>query len=227
MEPENIILVGARGQAKVVADIVEQGKQQRIVGLVCSNRIKDKSAFGYDIVGTVDDLPQLVVELSIVGGVVAIGDNWTRGQVVSQIVSLLPDFRFFKTLHPSAQIARDVKIGRGTVVMACASINPGTTIGEHCIVNSGACVDHDNRIESYVTIGPGATTGGDVRVGEYSAVCLGAHIINGITVGEQCVIGAGSTLVHDAPSFWTLYGAPARRRKRRKEGDPYLGRPEL
>lgn len=46
----------------------------------------------------------------------------------------------------------EVSIGEGTVVMASAVINAGTTIGKHCIINSSAVVEHDNQIRNFVHV---------------------------------------------------------------------------
>lgn len=225
VDQPSILLFGAGDHARVVADIVERQEHYRIAGLICTNPKGKKGFDDYCVLGREKDLPSLMQEYAIEGGIVAIGDNWQRSEVVSRIRSFVPGFRFVCAVHPAAQLGKHAVIGAGTVVMAGAVINTGTVIGEHCIIHSGACVDHDNLIGDYVTIGPGAITGGDVCIGEHSALCLGVHIINGLRIGKHCVIGAGSTLLHNAPEFWTLYGAPARRRKPRKAGDSYLGRP--
>lgn len=40
--------------------------------------------------------------------------------------------------HPSAVVAYDVQLGKGTVVMTEVVINAGTVIGDGCIINSYA-----------------------------------------------------------------------------------------
>ena len=93
--------------------------------------------------------------------VIGIGNNAIRKSVAEKY-----DVNWVAIVHPSAQIAFNAAIGKGTVVMACAVANASSVIGEHCIINTGAIVEHDNVIENYTHISPGAKLGGTVHIGE-------------------------------------------------------------
>ncbi len=219
---EKVFVIGSSGHAKVVIDIIEKQGLFRIAGLIDRFKPKGESVFQYPILGAEADLPHLVPAFEVVGGVVAIGDNWLRSEVVSHIKQVLPGFRFISAIHPSAQIGRGVSIGAGTVVMAGVVINADTVIGEHCIVNTQASLDHDNRIGDFVTIAPHAATGGNVQIRDYSVLSLGAKIVHGIHIGEHTVIGAGATVLDDLPSYVVAFGTPARVRRPRQIGEKYL-----
>ncbi len=219
---KNILIFGASGHGKVVIDIIEKEHIYNISGLIDDNKNLPVDFSGYRLLGTTDDIIHIIKKYDIYGGIVAIGDNWTRSKVVGKIKSILPDFPFVNTIHPSALIARDVTTGKGCVVMAGTVINSNTRTGDFCIINTRASVDHDNIIEDYASIAPGVTTGGNVKIGSFSAVSLGANIIHGITVGEQTVVGAGSTVLKDLPSYVVAYGTPAQVVRGRKAGEKYL-----
>jgi sugar O-acyltransferase (sialic acid O-acetyltransferase NeuD family) len=219
---KNIIIVGSSGYAKVVADIIETRDEFTIVGLIDSFKPKGYGIVDYQILGTENDLRTLVAEYSLVGGVLAIGDNWDRYRMVSSILSVVPEFAFLTVVHPSACLAKDVEIGRGTVITAGAVVNSASKVGEFCIVNTRASVDHDNTIGNFASLAPGVTTGGNVTIGEFTAVSLGANLIHGITVGPHAVIGAGATVVDDVPGFSVALGTPAKVVRDRKEGEKYL-----
>lgn len=219
---ENIFVIGSSGHAKVVIDIIEKQGLFRIAGLIDRFRPKGGMAFQYTILGTESDIPQLAASLNISGAIVAIGDNWTRSEVVSTIGQIMPDLKFVPAIHPSSQIGRDVSIGAGTAVMAGVVINSDTVIGEHCIINSHASVDHDNVIGNFVTIAPHAVTGGNVRINDYSVLSLGVNIIHGISIGEHTVIGAGATVLKDIPPYVVAFGTPARVKRQRRAGEKYL-----
>jgi sugar O-acyltransferase (sialic acid O-acetyltransferase NeuD family) len=167
-------------------------------------------------------LPALAHSLDAGGCIVAIGDNWRRHLMVERIAGLAPELQFVTAVHPSAQIARGVTLGRGTVVMAGVVVNSDSRVGDFCILNTNASLDHDGVMENYSSLAPGAVTGGNVRLGAYSAVSLGARVLQGLTIGEHTVIGAGALVLADVPGFSVAYGTPAAIVRTRGAGDKYL-----
>jgi len=216
----NVVVVGASGHAEVVIDILERQGIYRIAGLI--DRSVKGHLMGYEILGTESDLPGIVREREIAGGIIAIGDNWTRHRVVNALNALLPGFAFVTAVHPSAQIGRNATIGRGSVVMAGAVINPNARVGEFCVVNTNASLDHGSVMGDFSGLLPNASTGGNVRIGAFAALCQGANIIHGVEIGEHTVIGAGATVLENMPPRVVAYGTPARVIRAREPGEPYL-----
>lgn len=204
------MIVGASGHAKVIIDVIEQQQRYAILGLIDTFQPSGTTVMGYQVIGGEDHLPRLLAEGAICGGLVAIGHNWIRYQMVQRIRALVPDFPFLNTIHPSARIAREVVLGAGVAIMAGVSINPGTRIGDFCFINTNASVDHDNTLEDFSCLQPNAATGGNVKVGAYSAICMGANVIHSVTIGSHTVVGAGSTVLGDLPDLVVAYGTPCR-----------------
>jgi sugar O-acyltransferase (sialic acid O-acetyltransferase NeuD family) len=219
----DVVVVGASGHAEVVIDILERQGIYRIAGLI--DRSVKGHLMGYEILGTESDLPGIVREREIAGGIVAIGDNWTRHRVVNALNVLLPGFAFVTAVHPSAQIGRNATVGRGSAVMAGAVINPNARVGEFCVVNTNASLDHGSVMGDFSGLLPNAVTGGNVLIGAFAAVCQGANIIHGVEIGEHTVIGAGATVFEDMPPRVVAYGTPARVIRSREPGEPYLNSP--
>jgi sugar O-acyltransferase (sialic acid O-acetyltransferase NeuD family) len=217
---KDILVAGASGHAAVVIDILEQQGGFRIAGLLA--RSGRGTCLGYNVLGAVEDLPRILAGRGIAAGIVAVGDNWTRGRVVEELLRLAPDFEFVTAIHPSARIGREAGVGAGSVVMAGAVINPRARVGRFSIVNTAATLDHDSVMEDYSSLAPRASTGGNVRLGAYAAVSLGAAVVHGITIGEHTVVGAGATVLRDLPPRVVAYGTPARIVRPRQPGDPYL-----
>ncbi|MBI3172740.1 MAG: acetyltransferase [Chloroflexi bacterium] len=219
---DKIVIVGASGHGKVVADVVERDGKFAILGWIDSYKPAGGEFFGYPVLGAEDALFDLWQRREIVGGLIAIGDNWSRGRMVEKIHSLAADFVFVTAVHPSAQIARGVSIGVGTVLMAGVVVNSDSRIGAHCILNTRASLDHDCVMDDCSSLAPGVTTGGTVTIGAYSAVSLGVNILHGKTVGAHTVVGAGALVREDLPDHCVAYGVPARVIRRRAEGEKYL-----
>lgn len=217
----DVIIIGASGHAKVIIDIIEQHCVHRIAGLIDSYKTAGTKLMGHEIIGREDLIPAIVAEGNVTGGIVAIGHNWVRSQMVQRIRKLVPQFVFVNAIHPSARIARDVHLGCGIAIMAGVSMNPGTKVGDFCFINTNASVDHDNVLEEFSCLQPNSATGGNVKIGAFSSVSMGANVIHGVTIGCHTVIGAGATVVDDIPDYVVAYGTPCRVIRGRKPEDSY------
>jgi sugar O-acyltransferase (sialic acid O-acetyltransferase NeuD family) len=218
----NIVVVGASEYAKVVVDIIEKRAEYTVCGYIDSAKPHGYRIFGQPVLGSEHDLPGLIKEYAIVGGVMAIGDNWDRHRMADSILSIAPEFTFLTAIHPSACLGKEIQIGRGAVLMAAAVVNSASRLGDFTIINTNASVDHDNIVGDYASLAPGVTTGGNVTVDEFTAISLGANVIHGISIGPHAVIGAGATVVHDIPGYCVAWGTPARVVRSRKAGERYL-----
>lgn len=216
---EDIVIFGASSHAKVIIDIIEKQGIYNIRGISDVSQDKGTDFYGYPILG---DDEFVLRHYDIFGGIVAIGDNFIRSKVVESIKSILPDFNFIQAIHPSVPIARNVKIGNGTVIMAGCVINNDAEIGEHCIINTKSSIEHENKIGNFVHIIAGVTTGGNVRVGDYSAIGLGSTLTAGITIGKHTIIGAGSVVFSNIGDQVLVYGTPAKIIRRREINEKYL-----
>lgn len=215
----NIVIFGSGGHAKVVIDILEKLNEYNIIGFIDTFKMKGTFIYGYPVLG---DETEFAYLKEINGGIVAIGDNWIRSQMVATILKANPQFKFITAIHPSSSIARGVVIGEGTVIMAGSVINSDTVIGKHCILNTKSSLDHDCVIADYVTIAPNATTGGNVKIGNYTTLSLGANIIHSREIGVHTLIGAGAMVISDIGSYTVAYGVPAKVIRSRAQDESYL-----
>jgi sugar O-acyltransferase (sialic acid O-acetyltransferase NeuD family) len=215
---DDMLIYGAGGHAKVIIDIIEKSGQYSIAGLIDDTVNNRTSFYGYPVFTNFKDL----YERGVARGLIAIGDNWKRSQVVNKIYLEAPDFVYVKAVHSSAEIGKNCLIEAGTVIMAGSCINVDTNIGNHCIINTKVSLDHDNLIESFASVAPGVTTGGNVRISSFSHIGLGASIVEKIQIGEHTVIGAGSVVTRNIPSYVVAYGSPCKVIRNRDKGSLYL-----
>jgi sugar O-acyltransferase (sialic acid O-acetyltransferase NeuD family) len=219
---EKILIVGSSGHAKVVIDIVQRDGRYVIAGLIDSVRAIGEQTLGCRVLGREEDLPRLADTNAVSGLLVAVGDNFLRAMVVARASKLCPTLSFPAAIHPRANIATDVSIGEGSVIMANAIANPGCTVGRFCILNTNSSLDHDSIMDDFSSLAPAAATGGNCRIGSYSAVSIGAVLAHKVCIGEHTVIGAGATVLEDIGAFQVAYGAPAKAIRARQAGDKYL-----
>lgn len=204
MKAENVVIIGAGGHAKVVADIVLL-RGDHIAGFLDS--VHPEGEFlGYPKLGG-DREYRKFLNCSFI---IAIGNALAR----ERIACSMPEAAWYTAVHPGAVISNiDTEIGEGTVIMADAIVNPGAHIGKHCIINSGSIVEHDNRIGDYAHVSVGAKMAGGVQIGARTWVGIGATVSNGINVCGDCMLGAGAIVVRDITEAGTYAGVPARKIK--------------
>jgi len=220
---QNVIIFGASGHGSVVLDCLEREGKYRFVGFIDSFQEKGTEVNGYSVLGTESDLPKIIEMYDVFGGVVAIGDNWIRSTMVDRISTIQPDFNYISVIHPTAEIGKEVQIGKGSVIMPGVTVNANTIIGNHCILNTNCSLDHDGFMNHFSSLAPNVCIGGNLIMGQGSAVCLGTNIIENITIGSHAVIGAGSLVVGNIDSLVLAYGAPAKVIRKRTAGEKYLG----
>ncbi len=195
-----LIIIGASGHGKVVADIA--------------------MLMGYKDIAFLDDDESLKVcgEWPVIGKsteaqdgelFVAVGN----AEIRKQLMALYDSRKFPVLLHPNAVIADDVEIGEGTVVMAGTVINPGARIGKGCIVNTSSSIDHDCLVGDFSHIAVGTHLCGTVIIGEETWVGAGATVINNVNICGGCTIGAGAVVIKDINNPGTYVGVPATRIK--------------
>lgn len=196
-----LVIVGAGGHGKVIADIAMKNGYSDIIFVDDS---ATGTCLGIQIVGTSDKLE--IMNDGETDFVIAVGNNRIRKQIAES-----HDVNWVKLIHPSAQIAYGVEIGEGTVVMAGAVINPDAILGKHCIINSCAVIEHDNILENYVHVSPNAALGGTVHIGESTHVGLGVSIRNNINICSNCTIGVGAVVVKNIGESGVYIGVPVKK----------------
>lgn len=193
---KRLIIIGAGGHGKVIADIAIRNGYTNIVFLDDDESLHECA--GFPIIGKISLAKQFSDDK-----VVAIGKADIREKIQNTLETVT-------LIHPNATISRRVKIGKGSVIMAGAVINSDTRIGKGCIVNTGASIDHDCDIGDYTHISVGVHIAGTCRIGDKSFVGAGATIINNIDVCNNCTIGAGALVIKNIEESGTYIGVPAK-----------------
>lgn len=199
---KQLVIIGASGHGKVVADIAKKNQYDHIVFLDDNEAVNDCG--GYPVVGKSNEYTAMDGDFFV-----AIGNSAIREKIMSRLIS--SGKRVPTLIHPSAVIAENVSIGMGTLIVAGAIINPGARIGKGCIINTCSSVDHDCDIKDYVHVSVGAHVAGTVSVGEYTWIGAGTTVSNNLSICSECMIGAGTVVVKDILESGTYVGVPAKR----------------
>lgn len=202
---KEIVIIGASGHGKVIADIVASSGNIVKGFLDDDNDIQGKEIIGFPVLGKIADY----VNYKECEFVIAIGNPYVREKIANEL-----PVKWYTAIHPNAIISKlDVEIGEGTVIMANAVVNPSAKIGKHCIINTGAIVEHDNILDDYVHLSPNVTLAGIVKVGKSTHIGAGSCTKQVLNIASDCTVGAGSVIVRDITESGTYVGVPARKIK--------------
>lgn len=205
MSKKDLIIIGASGHGKVVAEIAELTGQYNNIYFM--DDFSEKKTFhGYKNLGTAKRIDQYKDKADFF---VAIGDNAIRRDKLDALIK--EAYSIPTIIHPNAVISNTASIGKGTVVMAGAIINASVKVEIGTIINTKASIDHDCKLEDYVHISPGVTIAGNVSIGEGCWIGAGSVIINNISVKKMTIIGAGATVVDQINHSGTYIGVPAKK----------------
>lgn len=146
-----LIILGAGGHGRVVADIARQtGRYEQVLFL-------DDHAVGKDVIGKCADYIQFKSQDTEMYP--AFGNNAGRVEWENKIVEA--HISLAKIIHPLAYVSPKAEIANGCVVMPYAIVNTGCIVKKACIVNVGAIVDHDCILEEGCHLAPGAIVKGE------------------------------------------------------------------
>lgn len=204
---KNLILIGAGGHAKSVADSINK-LEYELCGFIDSS--KKGTHMGLPIWGIeLEDIPNYE-EYSYF---VSIGDVEYRKIWFEKILDM--GLELINIIDSSAIISSSAKIGIGNFIGKMAVINAEVEIGNNNVINTKALVEHECKIGDHCHLSTNSVINGNVIVG--NSVFMGSSsVCNGqLKIGSNSIIGSGSVVIKDVPEEVTVVGVPARVIERR------------
>ena len=194
---KKLVIIGASGHGKVIADIAIKNGYEEIVFLDDDESLTECA--GFPVVGKTSEAESMDEDK-----IIAVGNAKIREQIQGKLKNIVT------LIHPNAVVSRRVEIGKGTVVMAGAVINSDVVIGNGCIINTGSSVDHDCRIGDFSHVSVGAHVAGTCIIGNHSWIGAGVTVSNNINICNDCIIGAGAVVIKNIDKSGTYIGIPAK-----------------
>lgn len=211
MSERPVIVVGAGGHAKVVADTLRaQGRQ--VLGFTDAAARGPDPLPGLPVLGTDADL-DADGDFHLANGLggTGVGRAADLRRHVQQGLEAR-GFRFIGLRHPTAIVSDYASIGDDVQLMAGCIVQPGANIGKGSIINTAAVVEHGCTLGAFVHCASGSVLCGDVEVGDGGHVGAGAVVRQGVRLEPGVVIGAGAIVLAPGKGPGALIGAPAKRR---------------
>lgn len=162
-----LIILGAGGHGRVVADLAEQtGKYDEVVFL-------DDNSNDDKVIGKCSDYIKFKSQDAEMYP--AFGNNQRRVEWENKMEKA--GIKLARIVHPLAYVSSKSIIADGCVVMPYAIVNTDTIIEKACIVNMGAIIDHNCVIKEGCHIAPGAIVKGE------NILSRGSKIDSGQVIG--------------------------------------------
>jgi sugar O-acyltransferase (sialic acid O-acetyltransferase NeuD family) len=208
-----VIIVGAGGHARVVADALFASGTQVLGFTDPDPALHGRIIDGFPVLGDDCALADHAQDrIRLVNGIGGVGRG-VGPSLRRRVQQRLADsgWSFTGVRHPTAIVAPSARVASSAQLLAAAVVQPGADIGDGCIVNTAAVVEHDSVVGAYTHVAPRALICGDVAVGPDCHVGAGAVLREGIRLGAATVVGAGGVVVADFAGSGVLVGVPARR----------------
>ncbi len=187
------IIVGNSITAEILFDLIKDDNRYQIEAFsVDQEFITEKNLLGLDVIA-LENLVSMY-DTSTYKIIVAIGYgniNRNREALFHKVNNF--GFETIAYVHKDAKVFSK-EIGKGSIIMPGAVIEPYTKIGVNTVIWSNCTIAHHAVIEENCWIASGSVVSGEARIGKNTFMGVNSTIVNKVTVSEHNIIGA-NTLV--------------------------------
>ena len=193
-------------------------KNVEVVGFIDdSPDLQGQRIMGVPVIGSYQQLPELMKEYNIEGLIVAYSDRLMKIREERFNGGRELGLKPVTIIHPSAVMSPSVKIGEGVLIGKGVLMDTEVRIGDNCSVHRGTTIGEDSVLEENVWITAGVNLAAHVTVRKNTMIGTGANVIPRCTIGKNVIVGAGAVVINDIPDNVTVVGVPAKIIKTREE----------
>lgn len=210
MKENPIVIVGARGFAKEVLEVISQLHwNNRIFFFDDVNTYEEKFLFKtYEIITNLEELQKRMTDKTWYF-TLGLGNPYSRYKLYNKFK--VNGGIFLSTISPYAIVGKyGVQIQEGVNIMSNVVITSDVVIKKGALINLSCTIGHDSVIEDFVELSPNVNISGNCIIKEFTQIGTNAIILPDITIGRNCIIGAGAVVTKDIPDNSVAVGIPAR-----------------
>jgi sugar O-acyltransferase (sialic acid O-acetyltransferase NeuD family) len=210
----DIVILGAGGMGRETFEVVED-----TFGNDSNYRVKGFLSDVLDVLDGFENYPPLlgtIKDYQVQPNdrfILAIGDVAGRRKIAESILERSGEF--INLIHPTAQVFRSAKIGRGVIIFPCAYVGADSKIGDFCLINAHALAGHDTILGNFSEMAPYSILGGGTQTGKEVFFCMHAVTAPKTKLGNRIIISQGSTNKENPADDSFVEGVPGKISKRR------------
>ena len=213
---EKIIIIGGKGAAVVLAEqilhaVKNYNAKYDLLGFCIDDVTLGKEINGLPILCKLSEIAEKFNQYDEIKYFFALYKPTVMLERINLFKSLaLPINKFTNFIHPSAFVARSVKLGIGNVVCSNVTLNCNARIGNFNTINGNVLFGHDTMIGNYNILAGSATLSSEICIGDGNFVGLNATIRDRVKIGDYNIIGMASVVLNDINSNNIVIGSPAK-----------------
>lgn len=181
---KRLLIVGAGGHGRALAEAVLAAEQFNIAGFVDDAAPKLTHVWDKPVLGTTENFTTYRAHAN--AAIVAIGNNALREALSEKLISA--GFELVTIIHPRAIVSPSAIIGAGCAIMAGAIVGTEAKLGRGAIVNCGAVVDHHASVEDFGHLGVNACMAGGAKLGRSAWIQAGVALGYGADMPPSTVL---------------------------------------
>lgn len=185
-----LMVVGAGGHGRSVAEAAELSAQFQVVGFLDDSLSDGEIVLGVPVLGSVASMANHIGAAA--QAIVAIGHNVIRERLMQQLIE--SGFEWATVVHPQAIVSPSAVLGAGSAVMASAVVGTEASLGIGSIVNCGAVVDHHAIVEDFGHLGVNASMAGGTLLGRGAWMQAGAALGYGVKIPSGVTVSPGEVI---------------------------------
>lgn len=187
---KRLLIVGAGGHGRSVAEVVLAGGAFQLVGFVDDAATQMPQVWQLPVLGSTADLMDCRRHAD--AAIVAIGNNALREALQSRLDAA--GFEIATVVHPQAMVSPRASLGMGCAIMAGAIVGTEARLGQGVIVNCGAVVDHHCQVDSFAHLSVRAAMAGGTALGHGAWMQAGSVLGYGVRVAPGVVLEPDTAL---------------------------------
>lgn len=210
---KNIIIYGAGGLAKEIAQLIEDINEKEptwhIRGFIDDiNDNHGKMINGYKVLGTGEVLKDINYPTYVILGM---SDPAVKQKINQQLKDI--NIQYATLIHPTAKITKNVLIGEGTVIGIGCILSTDVIIGDHVFLNMQTIVGHDTVIKNFSSCLVNTIISGNVTINEAALLGSGCIILEKKVIGAKAKISMGSLVNFDVEAGSVVMSRPSKMMK--------------
>jgi len=122
----------------------------------------------------------------------------------------IPISKFTNVIHPTANISKNVKIGKSVNISAFVNISPNVIIKNYVNIFSQSMIGHDTKLDNFSYIANNAVLGANIHLKEGAYIGMNATVRENVVLGNWSTVGMGSVVLNNVSQNTTVVGNPAK-----------------